>query len=143
MRLRVSKIRSALWACLLSPLFALSVLSDTTPFNASQVAPNIAIVEVGDDGVTIDLEIFIDDARTFADVLPTRLFTAAKEKPEDDVSRLARFAREGISLRRSDGSVLPVLLQAIEPSLPPEHLLRRYKHTRCSINGSCTERNTC
>ncbi|MEP1929927.1 MAG: hypothetical protein ABJI96_07160 [Paracoccaceae bacterium] len=117
MSVLVSKFRCALWASLFLLLLAFSVQSDTTPFNASQVAPNIAIVEVGDEGVTIDLEIFIGDVRTFADLLPARLFTVAEETTEDDEARLARFARDGISLRRSDGSILPISLKTVEPRI--------------------------
>ena len=101
----------------MAPWLAVIGFADTSPFNASQVANNIAIVKVGDDGVTIDLEVFLGDLRSFSDVLPARLFSKTAGGATDDAERLARFSRDGISLRRGDGSLLPVSVQLVEPRL--------------------------
>ncbi|WP_421979455.1 hypothetical protein [Roseibium sp.] len=113
----LSIIKRTLLGLIIAPWLVVNGLADTSPFNASQVANNIAIVNVGDDGVTIDLEIFFGDLGSFSDLLPARLFSKTAGGARDDAQRLARFALNGISLRRGDGSLLPLTVQLIEPRL--------------------------
>ncbi len=49
---------------------ALDVSADVVLTNGSEVAPNIAVLHVKDDGVYIDLEIYVEDIPLFADMLP-------------------------------------------------------------------------
>ncbi|KUJ71722.1 hypothetical protein [Ruegeria profundi] len=49
---------------------AQAVSADVVLTNGSEVAPNIAVLHVKDDGVYVDLEIYIEDIPLFADMLP-------------------------------------------------------------------------
>ncbi len=59
--------------CLSISLFLVSVLTavaDFVPYNGSEVAPNIAIIKVEEQGVRVELEIFVEDLALFSDILP-------------------------------------------------------------------------
>ncbi|AXT25554.1 hypothetical protein D1823_02450 [Ruegeria sp. AD91A] len=49
---------------------AQAVSADVVLTNGSEVAPNIAVLHVKDDGVYVDLEIYVEDIPLFADNLP-------------------------------------------------------------------------
>lgn len=52
---------------------ALAVSADVVLTNGSEVAPNIAVLHVKDDGVYVDLEVYVEDIPLFADMLPIGL----------------------------------------------------------------------
>ncbi|CUH46996.1 hypothetical protein RUA4292_01163 [Ruegeria atlantica] len=49
---------------------AQAVSADVVLTNGSEVAPNIAVLHVKDDGVYVDLEVYVEDIPLFADMLP-------------------------------------------------------------------------
>ncbi|UWR03248.1 hypothetical protein K3740_00605 [Ruegeria conchae] len=62
---------------------AQAVSADVVLTNGSEVAPNIALLHVKDDGVYVDLEIYVEDIPLFADMLPIGLSSDFVEgKPE-------------------------------------------------------------
>ncbi|NOD89457.1 MULTISPECIES: hypothetical protein [unclassified Ruegeria] len=52
---------------------AQAVSADVVLTNGSEVAPNIAVLHVKDDGVYVDLEVYVEDIPLFADMLPIGL----------------------------------------------------------------------
>ena len=66
---------------------AQAVWADVVLTNGSEVAPNIAVLHVKDDGVYVDLEIYVEDIPLFADMLPigwSSDFAGGKPKAEQD-----------------------------------------------------------
>ncbi|WP_170759115.1 hypothetical protein [Ruegeria lacuscaerulensis] len=84
---------------------AMLVSADVVLSNGSEVAPNIAVFHVKDDGVYLDLEIFVDDIPLFAGLLPD--------------SWLIDHALDGPGLeqyqQRSDGQTLAVIAEGEGP----------------------------
>ena len=95
----------------------LSALADFVPYNGSEVAPNIAIIRVEDQGVRVELEIFVEDLALFSDILPDDWVSESASQRDAQADRLRRFAREGLSIRRADGTPLPVEVALIDPRL--------------------------
>ncbi|MEP2506761.1 MAG: hypothetical protein ABJH85_18715 [Paracoccaceae bacterium] len=91
-----------------------SASADYMPFNGSEVAPNIAEIRVGNDGVRIGLEIFVADAKWFEDLIPDSWFKEGATARANQDERLDKFAETGLTVRRKDGTALPVSLETIE-----------------------------
>lgn len=119
-RIRVRRSRLAaicrfflIWLCLLgSPAAA-----DWINLGGAEVAPNIAEIHVQDTGVKVVLEIFIEEIATFLDLVPGEWLDSTGRTPVPDSTRLARFAREGLSIRIGDGVPLPVEALVVEQRL--------------------------
>lgn len=91
-----------------------TVLADVVLFNGSEVAPNIAIFHVAEDGVYLDLEIYVDDVSLFAGLLPQRWVPdhggngrRLKQSPEHDESL-------GLSVIIGDGPALSPEIRKVE-----------------------------
>ncbi|MDV7144292.1 hypothetical protein R3X27_16530 [Tropicimonas sp. TH_r6] len=107
----------ALIACLAAP----AAQADWVNLGGAEVAPNIAEFHVEDGGVRVVLEVFVEDLGVFSDLVPSEWWKdAASTTPAADTLRLARFAREGLSIRTGDGASLPVEAMAIERRLRVE-----------------------
>ncbi len=91
--------------------------ADVVPFNGSEVAANIALVEVTDAGVLVELEIFIEDVPIFIDIVPTEWISDEKQSQTEYEERIARFGREVLSIRDQTGQALPVKVELIEPRM--------------------------
>ncbi|MGI9374028.1 MAG: hypothetical protein ACR2OJ_16190 [Hyphomicrobiales bacterium] len=90
--------------------------ADWLNLTGAETAPNIAEIEVMQDGVTIVLEIFLQNAKHFVDILPDKAFGEnPPERPSLD-ERLQRFAREGVRVETFSGETLPVRIKSIEPA---------------------------
>lgn len=91
--------------------------ADLTPMTGAEVAPNIAEIFVADDGVRVQLEIFVRDIPVFQALLPDD-WLPEDSGPRPDLSeRLSEFARNGLSVRTGSGDILPVEVATIEPRL--------------------------
>lgn len=78
------------------------------------MALNIAEFRIDEDGVRVQLEVYVGDLKTFDALVPNNWFkedTAPRAKPDE---RMADFAKNGLSIRRSDGTALPVAFKLIE-----------------------------
>lgn len=110
---------SRFWCWLLLPTVFANwsvALADRINLSGAEVAPNVAEIRVQEDGVLIALEVFPGDVAEFADLLPrTRLPEDIQAAVEPDDVRLARFARDGLSVRDGKGQNLSVDLRLIEP----------------------------
>lgn len=91
--------------------------ADVVPYNGSEVAPNIALIQVTRDGVSIDLEIFVDDLPIFSDLLPDEWLPGDMSNGQDNGERLKRFERQGLSVIPGEGEPLSVEIRLIEPRM--------------------------
>ncbi len=91
--------------------------ADYIPFNGAEVAPNIAEIRVGLDGISIQLEVFVEDIPQFEALVPDDWFKEANASRPDQSVRLSEFAETGLSVRRAGGQVLPVSIVAVEPRM--------------------------
>ncbi|MEP5088281.1 MAG: hypothetical protein ABJR23_02530, partial [Paracoccaceae bacterium] len=79
--------------------------ADISPYTGAEVARNIAVLHIEDEGVRVELEIYPVDAQAFSAVIPEDMRLGLKEivnsGPQVDLK-----GPGGISLARSDGSLL-------------------------------------
>ncbi len=117
---QIARLR-AVAVCLCMTLGLAAVLgpasADYLPMDGAEVANNIAEIRVEDDGVRIQLEIYVGDARTFEALLPDAWFSTDTSERPDEAERLAEFAETGVTVRREDGSALPLRIAVIEPRM--------------------------
>jgi hypothetical protein len=91
-----------------------SGMADFMAFNGSEVAPNIAEIRITEDGVRIKLEVYVGDIKNFDALVPDSwLKDDASQRATSD-ERMADFAENGLSIRRVDGTALPVVAQLVE-----------------------------
>lgn len=105
---------------LVSLVLGSSLQADYTPFNGAAVAPNIAEVRIENQGISVQLEIYVGDIPTFETLLPDDWMPDAPADRPGLAARLEEFAQTGLSVRRDDGTALPVKLNLIEPRLRVE-----------------------
>jgi hypothetical protein len=91
--------------------------ADYMPFSGAAVAPNIAEVRIGPDGIHVQLEIFIEDIAVFEALIPDAWMSQTPANRPGAAERLADFSETGLSIRRDDGTVLPVAARLIEPRM--------------------------
>ncbi len=109
--MRVMKIS----LCFLLIVFAPEGRADYLPFNGAEVAPNIAEIRIGLEGVSIQFEVFVEDLPKFETLIPDDWFIDTSADRPDQSARLAEFAETGLSIRRNDGRALPVSIITAEP----------------------------
>lgn len=91
--------------------------ADYIPFNGAEVAPNVAEMRIGTAGISIQLEVFIEDIPVFEALLPDGWFRENMAGRPDEATRLKDFSETGLSVRREDGRALPVEILTVEPRL--------------------------
>ena len=94
-----------------------SLHADYNPFNGAAVAPNIAEVRLGSQGISVQLEIYIGDISVFEALIPDDWVSESSADRPNATERLEDFGLNGLSIRRDDGSALAVKLQRIEPRM--------------------------
>ncbi|MEY8099768.1 hypothetical protein AB9F29_20580 [Falsihalocynthiibacter sp. S25ZX9] len=105
--------------CMLFVLLGFGTIAraDYMPFNGASIAPNVAEIHVGEEGVRVQLEVFLDDIAVFEALIPDDWATQTPANRASLEDRMTDFANNGISLQRDDGSVLPVRAQLVEPRM--------------------------
>ena len=88
--------------------------ADWVNLGGAEVAPNIAEIEVQDDGVHVRLEVFVDDLVSFADLVPGEWLTEGGLSEAANLARIARFSTEGLSIRPVDAAPLAAEVVAVE-----------------------------
>jgi len=78
------------------------------------VAPNIAEIRIDEDGVRIQLEVFVGDLKTFDALVPDNWFKDGAPQRATPDERMVYFAENGLSIRRTDGTALPVIAEIVE-----------------------------
>lgn len=91
--------------------------ADYIPFDGSEVAPNIAEIRVDQQGISIQLEVLLDDIPDFELLVPDNWFKKPIADRAGQSVRLEEFAENGLSVRRADGRALPVTVRAVEARL--------------------------
>ncbi|QDG77615.1 hypothetical protein [Labrenzia sp. PHM005] len=113
-----------IWAIV--PILMLGLVStskaDWINLTGAEVAPNIAEIYVADDGVTIALEIFVNDLEEFAALIPDAWYKDPGQISVSEDKRLADFGQNVLSVIAS-GQKLPVELRTID---------RRFRKERAS-----------
>lgn len=91
-----------------------TAIADFMSVGGAEVAPNIAEIYVTENGVRINLEVYVDDLDRFENVLPDDwVQSSEKRRPDLDI-RMQKFGETGLSIRRADGTELPVSITSIE-----------------------------
>lgn len=72
------------------------------PFSGAELTSNVAEIRVGNDGVSIQLEVFVGDISAFEAVLPDDWFRDGASARSKRHTRLAEFAEIGMSVRFGD-----------------------------------------
>ncbi len=97
---------------------AQAVSADVVLTNGSEVAPNIAVLHVKDDGVYVDLEIYVEDIPLFADMLPIGLssdFVEGKPEVEQESDQgSAQAESRALSIVERDGQALQTEIRKLE-----------------------------
>jgi hypothetical protein len=97
-----------------------SARADVLNLTGAETAPNIAEIRFLDDRVNIRLEIYLEDLKIFADLIPDRLLKEAAGTGPSEAVRLERFSEKVFSILGPDGVALPVEVKLIEPRLRAE-----------------------
>lgn len=93
---------------------SVSALADFMSVGGAEVAPNIAEILVTNDGVRVNLEVYVGDIERFETLLPDDWVEGyEKDRPDIDV-RMRDFSKTGLSIHRLDGAGLPVSVTAVE-----------------------------
>lgn len=111
----VSKTMKWLAAVVIILMFASGAKADWINLTGAETANNIAEIKVTDEGVSVALEIFPDDVKHFADILPDEAFGDDPPDRPSQSERWARFSHDGVRVETGEGTVLPVEVRLIEP----------------------------
>jgi hypothetical protein len=91
--------------------------ADWMNLTGAETAPNIAEITIGDDRVSLALEVYIEDLETFHDLVPDDWLTgAAPERPALE-ERLRHFSAETFRFVTEGGVALEARLRLAEPRL--------------------------
>lgn len=103
-------------AFLVSILLALSSASwaDLVNLGGAEVAPNIAEIEVQDDGVHVRLEVFVGDLASFDDLIPAEWLSERGLRADADRVRIERFSRQGLSIQPDGADPLVAEVVSVE-----------------------------
>ncbi|WP_425085420.1 hypothetical protein [Ruegeria profundi] len=97
---------------------AQAVSADVILTNGSEVAPNIAVLHVKDDGVYVDLEIYVEDIPLFAEMLPigwSSDFVGGEPEAEQDTNQgYAQAEGRALSIVGSDERALNADIRKVE-----------------------------
>ncbi|GAA6160661.1 hypothetical protein NBRC116589_28350 [Ruegeria sp. HU-ET01832] len=97
---------------------ALAVSADVVLTNGSEVAPNVAVLHVKDDGVYVDLEVYVEDIPFFADMLPIGLSSGfvegGPEVEQESDQGSAQAKSRALSIVARDGQALHAEIRKLE-----------------------------
>ncbi|WP_133170032.1 hypothetical protein [Shimia abyssi] len=91
------------------------LLADFVPLNGAAVTSNIAEIRVSDDGVQVNLEVFVRDIPVFEALVPERWYKDETSTLPALAERIKDFAQNGLSIRGTDGVPLNVIANLVEP----------------------------
>jgi hypothetical protein len=97
-------------------LFVPRAGADWINLTGAETAPNIAEITFVDDGVQVNLEVYVGDLDSFAELIPDDWIKDSGQRlPLTE--RMRRFADSTFGFQRDDGSRLSVELNLVEPRL--------------------------
>ncbi len=115
---RLSHFLISLHAALHLMYFSAGVaIADYLPRSGAEVANNIAEIRVENDGVYVQLEVFVRDASKFEALIPDEWFSTDNLTRPTEAQRLSEFTENGLTIRRSNGKALPVHIKRVEQRL--------------------------
>ncbi|MCA0930768.1 hypothetical protein [Ruegeria profundi] len=94
-----------------------AAIADYLPRSGAEVANNIAEIRVENDGVYVQLEVFVRDASKFEALIPDEWFSTETLTRPTEAQRLSEFTENGLTIRRSNGKALPVRIERVEQRL--------------------------
>ena len=114
---RLPIIAFILIICFLSPVRA---LADWINLSGAQNAPNIAEIHVNEDHVKIELEVFVNDIKTFDRLIPEEFFAGTDIKRASLEERMRQFSNEDLKIIADKDVTLAATLKLVEPRLRKE-----------------------
>ena len=101
-------------------LAATPARADWISLSGAENAPSIAEIHVDEEGVRIELEIFVDDVARFERLIPDELVAGiGVERPPSD-ERMSAFSREDLQVLADGDRPLTATLEVFEPRLREE-----------------------
>jgi len=91
--------------------------ADWINLSGAQNAPNIAEIQINDDHVKVELEIFVKDLITFDRLIPDEFFAGTEIKRAPINERMQQFSNEDLQIIADNGLKLKATLKLIEPRL--------------------------
>ncbi len=98
-------------------LFASPVKADWVNRTGAESAPNIAEIYIFEDHVRVKLEVYIEDLRTFEELVPDAMLRNPDKNRPSIKHRMHTFANERLQFVTGDGIKLPAILELVEPRL--------------------------
>jgi len=114
---RLPIIAFILIICFLSPVRA---VADWINLSGAQNAPNIAEIHINEDHVKIELEVFVNDIKTFEQLIPDEFFAGINIKRAPLEERMQQFSNEGLEIVADKDAKLKATLKLAEPRLRKE-----------------------
>ena len=94
--------------------------ADWINLSGAQNAPNIAEININDDHIKIELEIFVNDLVAFDRLIPDEFFAGTRIKRATLDERLQQFSNEDLQIIADHGQKLQAILKLIEPRFRKE-----------------------
>lgn len=94
--------------------FATAAWADWVDLGGAEVAPNIAEIEIQDDGVHLRLEVFAGDISKFSDLVPIAWQTENGISTAPNRARIQRSSRDGLSIRTAGAGLLSAEVVHVE-----------------------------
>jgi hypothetical protein len=94
--------------------------ADWINLSGAQNAPNIAEININEDHIKIELEIFVNDLVTFDRLIPDEFFAGTRIKRATLDERLQQFSNEDLQVIADNGQKLQASLKLIEPRFRKE-----------------------
>ncbi|MBT8367344.1 MAG: hypothetical protein KJP23_21845 [Deltaproteobacteria bacterium] len=94
--------------------------ADWINLSGAENAPNIAEIQINDDHVKIQLEIFVKDIVTFDRLIPDKFFAGTKINRAPLEERMHQFSNQDLQILADNGQKLQAALILIEPRFRKE-----------------------
>jgi len=114
---RLPIISFILIICFFSPVRA---VADWINFSGAQNAPNIAEIHINEDHVKIELEVFVNDIKTFDRLIPDEFFAGINIKRTPLEERMRQFSNEDLKIVADKNVTLAATLKLVEPRFRKE-----------------------
>ncbi|NIU11300.1 MAG: hypothetical protein GWN81_21200, partial [Phycisphaerae bacterium] len=95
-------------------------IADWINLSGAQNAPNIAEIHINEDHVKIELEIFVNDIKTFDRLIPDEFFAGTNIIRAPLEERMRQFSNEDLQIIADKDATLRATLKLAEPRLRKE-----------------------
>ncbi len=94
-----------------------SVQADWINLTGAETAPNIAEIYINEDHVRVNLEVYVQDIKTFEELVPDDWFKDAADPRPPIAERMQRFSSTRLQFITEAGENLPAELKLVEPRM--------------------------